>query len=492
MKKRILIAALALFLLICQMPLATLSTAMENEEMPKTERADASPQDTALVLSDSIDLANDSVSHTEVGPKQVVRDGIFSFEQEIPLLAYSLTPEDLKALVQDVLYSEPMLFFLDSSYSYSISNGKVASLMPKYKMTPAEYEEAKAFCQVEMEKILEQSGAMEAEDDLMQALLLNDYIASHYQYDTTYSVYDMYGMLKQGKAVCQGYTLLYKALLAYCGIESGYAHSAAMNHIWSLVKIDGAYYHVDVTWADPVSDRYSLVSHNYFMRSDAYFQSTAPGREHYGWNASDGIVCDSTTYDTTVFNKASSPFVLCGEDYYYIDFSEGNLCRYVDPFTDGEMLTSVFDYWTVPGQSGSYYPGTYSGLAAVGANLYYNSSDSIGVYNVVTGKTRTILQLEDENAQIIGIVKSAQDTLSYAVAPGITEAIDSIEAYVIPALVPCDVNGDGILNIEDVTTILRYLAGVDENPLCHPDTNGDGICNVEDLNALLITLATAA
>ena len=54
-----------------------------------------------------------------------------------------------------------------------------------------------------------------------------------------------------GYGVCQGYTMLYAALLDKVGIENGTYVSEALNHQWSLLKIDGQWYHTDVTWDDP-------------------------------------------------------------------------------------------------------------------------------------------------------------------------------------------------------------------------------------------------
>lgn len=54
-----------------------------------------------------------------------------------------------------------------------------------------------------------------------------------------------------GYGVCQGYSMLYSALLNKVGIENGTVASFNMNHQWSTVKLDGEWYHTDVTWDDP-------------------------------------------------------------------------------------------------------------------------------------------------------------------------------------------------------------------------------------------------
>ncbi len=57
-----------------------------------------------------------------------------------------------------------------------------------------------------------------------------------------------YGALVNGLAVCDGYTGAYNLLLKLEGIDC----TALFNdsHIWTVAKLDGRSYHIDVTWGD--------------------------------------------------------------------------------------------------------------------------------------------------------------------------------------------------------------------------------------------------
>lgn len=62
-----------------------------------------------------------------------------------------------------------------------------------------------------------------------------------------------YGALVEGYAVCGGYSNAYKILGLMAGLDVRYVPgytSARENHAWNLVKIDGKFYHTDVTWND--------------------------------------------------------------------------------------------------------------------------------------------------------------------------------------------------------------------------------------------------
>lgn len=58
----------------------------------------------------------------------------------------------------------------------------------------------------------------------------------------------IYGVFVNRKAVCAGYAKALQYLLNLCGIECTYVTSDT--HAWNLVKLEGDYYYIDVTWGD--------------------------------------------------------------------------------------------------------------------------------------------------------------------------------------------------------------------------------------------------
>lgn len=59
-----------------------------------------------------------------------------------------------------------------------------------------------------------------------------------------------YSCIVNGRAQCSGYADAFLQTAKACGIEARYVHNNI--HAWNLVKLDGDWYHVDVTWEDPV------------------------------------------------------------------------------------------------------------------------------------------------------------------------------------------------------------------------------------------------
>lgn len=490
MKKRILIYIMTILMLAVQLPIAaedlSASTAKETNAILQYVPAGAS-EEIALPMSAQVQPTTVSYSADEV--KQCLIDGLTNVQGNIDISQYNLMPAQLKVLMQDILYSEPELFYVSSGYNYSYDrvSGCIVKCMPQYTMSQTEIAEAKVFYEAELAEILLESGAQDAVGDLEKALLLHDYLASNYAYDTSYTYYDAYSMLKYGKAVCQGYTLLYDALLTECGITVGYAHSERMQHIWNLVKLGDNYYHVDVTWADPIPDRYSKVNHKYFMKSDADFVMNYDGHNaHTNWTSSNGITCNDTTYDSAVWQDVQAPFVYLNGSLYYIDFATGDLCRFVGAHQKGEALMRIEDRWYAANGAG-YYPGIYSSLAAADGKLYFTTSKTVGCFDPKTN-TRTNDLVVIGSGSIVGILRSGETSLIYAIAADIAaSSIDTIGVYNIPVpCVPSDLNEDGVTDKQDVKLLLDVLSGVkDAQTLAGADINEDGCVNAHDLYLLM-------
>jgi hypothetical protein len=83
-----------------------------------------------------------------------------------------------------------------------------------------------------------------------------------------------YGALVQGSAVCDGYSTAFNLMMKLMGVECELVYGRAsyngylQPHAWNRIKIEGKYYHIDVTWDDPVPDKGDAVSYTYFNLTD--------------------------------------------------------------------------------------------------------------------------------------------------------------------------------------------------------------------------------
>lgn len=114
--------------------------------------------------------------------------------------------------------------------------------------------------------------------DLEKEYAIHDYIVSNTVYDYDNFIkgtvpnegYYPYGILINGKGVCNGYALTMKLLLNKVGIECEKVdgRSKEGEHAWNIVKINNNYYHVDTTWDDPIPDDNTKISYQYFNMTD--------------------------------------------------------------------------------------------------------------------------------------------------------------------------------------------------------------------------------
>lgn len=102
---------------------------------------------------------------------------------------------------------------------------------------------------------------------------IHDYICNHVDYaynSTEEQIYTAYGALCTGKAVCQGYAVLFYRLCKEAGLSvriiSGTGNGGA--HGWNIVRIGSKYYNVDCTW-----DGQDAATYNEFLlKSEADFR----------------------------------------------------------------------------------------------------------------------------------------------------------------------------------------------------------------------------
>lgn len=98
---------------------------------------------------------------------------------------------------------------------------------------------------------------------------VHDWIVLNARYDETGTGRSAFDVLTLGRAVCHGYALTAFEMLREAGMEVVIiAGLPAMNHVWNMVKICGNWYHLDVTYDDPVPDLPLNVRYDYFLKSD--------------------------------------------------------------------------------------------------------------------------------------------------------------------------------------------------------------------------------
>lgn len=122
----------------------------------------------------------------------------------------------------------------------------------------------------------------------------HDYIINNTRYDSNYKIttnkdtylgspYNAYGVLFENKAICGGYSDVMAIYLDKLGIKN--YKIASNEHIWNYVYIDGRWYHLDLTWDDPVINTgEDILMYEFFLIDDKQLESKQTNQHQYNKN----------------------------------------------------------------------------------------------------------------------------------------------------------------------------------------------------------------
>lgn len=279
------------------------------------------------------------------------------------------------------------------------NNGTIITQIysPDYAVSAEEYASMIAECEEAAAKITRGIAGNGALSDVEKALLIHDRLCERCEYNYNFDnyCYTMYGALAKGSAVCDGYTKAYSYLLRLCGIDCRACISSALNHAWNLVKIDGIFYHTDVTWDDLGWGSYmggisGGVQHTNFLRSNAGIVETKHTADDYYKPVNDG------KYDSYFWQDSVTGFQYADGVIYFLD-GENNAIRVAD---EGKtVVTAVGDTWFAGG--GSYWVGNFARLGTDGRYLYYSKSSAVYLLDPGTGRSELIYEPELEGTDSI-------------------------------------------------------------------------------------------
>ena len=191
-------------------------------------------------------------------------DALVNFTPEITDFPIELTPDDVHRLFESVMIDHPEIFwFRFNDDSYVDSNGKVVRVELGFRYTKEEAEAATEKIMESIQPFIESIN--DSMSDFEVVLRAYETLVNLVDYDTlTLDKQDLqtprerrskpdpirtvYGVFVDKKAVCAGYARAFQLILNAVGIESAFVSSGV--HAWNLVKLEGDYYHIDVTWAD--------------------------------------------------------------------------------------------------------------------------------------------------------------------------------------------------------------------------------------------------
>jgi len=280
--------------------------------------------------------------------------------------------------------------------------------------------------------------------DMEKALVVHDYMVQNYEYDTTYSIYSAEGIFKNKKGVCQAYALAFIEIMKELSIECKFVPSDAMNHAWNLIKIDGEWYHIDVTWDDPTPDLLGRVNHVFFLISDdAIASSEYYQRAHYGWKSTEKA--ESKKYDGCFWYDVEKPIIDNAGFWYYIKETEtkpikGQIVKRNISTGAESVIHTIEDIWMVWGTTNRYWPGCFSGIGIMDNRIFYNTPRKIYSMKLDGTGIRTELTPNTSAGYIYGIVVS-DPKIIYGLSTSPNNGIETKSDYHLQYCISFDGNG---------------------------------------------------
>lgn len=182
---------------------------------------------------------------------------VYALRETVPI--GGLTENELRRVIEYYRADHPQVFWLGNDYSYSrcIGKNEVKNLKLSYKYFDSENKTDLSAVK-QMNQKMEQnanailSGVSSAMSEYDILLYLHDYLIENIAYDEGYEYsHTAYGALVGERAVCDGYANALMYLLNRLGMESRIVYGSDENgipHAWNIVRVEGEYYHVDLTW----------------------------------------------------------------------------------------------------------------------------------------------------------------------------------------------------------------------------------------------------
>lgn len=308
-----------------------------------------------------------------------------SCPEYIDVSQYNIPFEKAREVLIPFLYYDELFYidaipnwkgeYLDYDYETNTGTAILTEVYFRYTLTPDEIKEA--WNTINREVKLYKSGIKSEWNELEKVLYTNDFLCHECEYatDIIYSSHTLYGALVSKKPVCDGYSHGFKYLLKQIGMEASTVTSTAMNHAWNLVKIDGEYYHIDVTWNDSYLNGVKGVgktSYEFFLASDNSFKNERK-EAHNNWVADYSAI--STKYDGTQEWRNQNNFLIYKDNYWYFlenpsESADVNLYKI-------NLRQDNFQKELVKSNNTNDYIFMPSGLTTDGTNLYYSTEYKI-------------------------------------------------------------------------------------------------------------------
>lgn len=187
---------------------------------------------------------------------------------------------DLESIIYSISYDHPELFWAESAFTYYYNgSGEVTSVTVSFNSTANGLSDHQRAFESAVSKVLTKANTFST--DIEKVKYVHDYLTNINNYVSGSPLnQSAYSALVLGKTVCAGYARAFQYCMQKLEIPTafvvGYAGEA---HAWNLIKLDGEYYNMDVTWDDPIGNPATTYYYDYFNITDSEISRNHTRRE---------------------------------------------------------------------------------------------------------------------------------------------------------------------------------------------------------------------
>ena len=253
-----------------------------------------------------------------------------------------ITVDDFWKTYYAVLADHPEIFWIDTSAQ--IQESGLTKKVVSYKFDTTVPAESRASMRQSIESAADACIGQipEGASDYDKIKFVYEYIIDSTEYDASGADnQNIQSVLLNRRSVCAGYAKAFQYVLNRMGLFCTYITGTIKgggDHGWSMVRIDGQYYYVDVTWGDPVfaNQMDGAASHamnyNYLCctEKDLFKTHTPDGSillppctsDDYNYYIRNNMYYETFDYDT-VYNRVMES-VWAGEENIVMKFGSGD------------------------------------------------------------------------------------------------------------------------------------------------------------------------
>lgn len=247
------------------------------------------------------------------------------------------------------------------SLSLSYLSYRIAGNSSTANITYRTTKEQEAYIDYQLESIVN-SIILPEMSDFDKVKTINKYLEDRYNYDYSLKSDNAYSALTTGKTTCQGYAMTAYKMFKLAGLENKIVVGTldGTPHGWNLVKVDGEWYHIDITNND------QEVKDKYFLEDDDYLRTKG-----FSWNSADYTEVDFSYEDSLTGSHSKGYWYQKEGSWYFMQNAGYNATRwhYINKHwyylgQDGKMQTGwIYD-------KGNWYFCWSNGIMATNTTVY--------------------------------------------------------------------------------------------------------------------------